>query len=146
MAELLAIVGGIASFAQLLGYVIQTSEAVAKFCDDFQDAPSRVHRTKEELCLLRKTLEGIQSYLQVYDDTIIFPPDLKQVLMESIRRISTDIKDLQNETERNDLVLQGSLRKRLRWTLIERRKTEKLLSRFEESESTLDRVIQLVNL
>ena len=146
MAELFVVIGGIASVAQLLGYILRTSRAVNRFCDEVQDAPFKLRRIEEKLCLLQKAVEEIREYLRGFGDDVILPPDLRYVLAESIRRINKDMKDAATVSRGHSLPLSGSLRKRFNWALMERRNTEKLMSRLDESEGTLDRVIQLVNL
>ncbi|OKP08314.1 hypothetical protein PENSUB_5681 [Penicillium subrubescens] len=49
MAELLTVVRGIASFAQILGLVIKSTEVIVSFCSAVYNAPIELRRIKEKL-------------------------------------------------------------------------------------------------
>ena len=146
MAEVLVVVAGTASFAQLLGQIIQTSEAVHHIYTAVKDAPAKIRRIKDKLSLLRRGLEEIQQYLQSFEDNVVLPIDLREAIAESIRRINGDIQEVQNAFQTHGSAVRMSLRERLKWALGDQRKVDKLLSRLDFSEDTLDRMIQLVNL
>ena len=143
MAEPVAIVGGVASFVQLIGYIIKTSETVAHFCDEVKDAPRSVLRIRTKLNLLREGLQQIQQYLQTFDDAVILPPDLRETLVASIRRIEDDIKDVREACSSANQTTRVSLSRRIKWAAMERSKVQRLLARLESSEAILDRTIHL---
>ena len=143
MAELCVVVGGLASFAQLLAYVFQVSNTINAFCDACKDGPAEVARINQKLNVLRKGLGEIQQYLQTFGDVGILPPDLMQTIFEAMRGVENDIKEIQKASR---ATLRDSSCERLKWALRDRGKMKKLLDRLESSEGTLDRVIQLVNL
>lgn len=140
------IVGGVASFAQLLGHVIRISDTIAQFCDQIKDAPGNIARINDKLSILRRGLEEIQCFLQDFDDGVILPPDLRQVLIQATSGIDSDIKDIRKACRVTSSAVQISFGERFRWALRQKGKMDKLLRRLELSEGNLDRAIQLINL
>jgi hypothetical protein len=52
MAEVLAVGGGIASFVQILGYILQISDMITRFCEEIHNALARLERIKCKLDIL----------------------------------------------------------------------------------------------
>jgi hypothetical protein len=146
MAEALAAVGALASSAQILSYIFQAAEAVAKFCDTVRDAPSNLRRIRDKLRTLHEAVVGVCNYLQAFDDDLVLPLDLRAILVDAIGHLKDDLDKIQARLETLNLKLGSSTGRRLKWAAIDCRTVDKLLARLKESECTLDRVIQLVNL
>ncbi|KAJ6036180.1 hypothetical protein N7540_000459 [Penicillium herquei] len=145
MAELLTVVGGIASFAQIIGIVFQTSEVVVSFCSAVKDAPAELCRVKEKLLSLRTSLESIQVQLDGIDDDDLLPPDMCYILHNAVRSIYEDVTTLNKKCVKS---LDGEPRaigKRLKWAFVERHLMSGMLERLRDSESTLTCVLQLLN-
>ena len=143
MADPLAVIGGIASVAQIFGCIVQTTETIAKFCHEVQDAPTELHRIKDKLIILKIVLENFQHHLQEFDDDVVVPPDLRELLMRAVTAVKGDAEALQYALNEFDSV---SVRKRLRWAFVNRHVAEKLLARLQGSENTLNCVGQLLNM
>ncbi|KAJ5740811.1 ankyrin [Penicillium malachiteum] len=145
MAELLTVVGGIASFAQILGIVFQATETVASFCSAIKDAPDELCRVREKLLSLRTSLESIQVQLDEIDDNDLLPPDMCYILHNAVRSIYEDVIVLNKRCIKS---LDGESRaigKRLKWAFVERHLMSGMLERLQSSESTMTCILQLLN-
>jgi hypothetical protein len=146
MPELLTIVSGIASFAQILDCATQTCGTIAVVCKDTKDAPIELKRIKDKLDTLRQNLEHLREYLETLGDEVVLPVDLSYTLMSAITRVCEDVKAVESECVVTSLAELHSMRRRLGWALVEKRKTDILLRRLRGSEAQLDNALQLTNL
>lgn len=147
MAECLAVPGGIASFVQILDAVIKLVGVFSTFCRDMKDAPSEVKRIRDKLLLLQTSLESSQQCFADVDGDILLPPDLGLVLKNGILSVQTTIKELQHTFQRamsaNSM---ESIRRRLRWALLDRHAMDRALEHLRDSEETLTCSLQLLTL
>jgi hypothetical protein len=146
MAELFAIVGGIASFAQILDCIIQTSGAITTFCKEVKSAPIRLERIKDKLDALYLNLEDLKNYLGTFEDNVVLPADLSHTLVSAITRVREDVYAVEQECAFPSSTESHSMRRRLKWALIERHKIDVHLSQLDSSEAILNNAIQLTNL
>lgn len=146
MADPLTIIGGIASFAQLMGMTIKSCEVLAKFCLDFHDTPAELHRVRDKLSILKVGLDGLQNFVGDVPDDSILPPDLRELLARAFEQIRGDISMLESVRQVQSKESPKSIRRRLRWALVDKHSMDKMVQHLRESESTLTGVIQLLNL
>jgi hypothetical protein len=145
MAEVLAVAGGVASFAQILTVVVNTVQVVASFCHDFQDAPSELLQIQSKLEILRKTLEEFRFFLLDLPNDDLLLLDMRQLLWEAVSKIQANITAIQSLTLTRSSTSPKSVRRRLAWAL-KKPSTEKVLQHLNDSENTLISVLQLINL
>ncbi|OQE25335.1 hypothetical protein PENSTE_c006G09536 [Penicillium steckii] len=146
MADPLTIVGGIASFAQVLGGVVKTTQAIYNVCHAVQDAPDELRRINETLLALKLALESTQTQVGGFDDDELLPPDLRCIMQTNITSIHDDVIALKQKC--HDYASPSSItkRERLKWAVLERRVVGNLLERLKGSESSLTCVLQLINM
>lgn len=147
MADPLTIVGGIASFAQLLSLVVKTTEVVFTFCHSVRDAPKELKRIHEKLTCLNLALKNIEAQLTEVYEFEILPPDLCYVLHNSIDSVRKEVITLYSKF---DIALDSEspsnpLRVRLKWALLERHLVSDTVDRLRDSEGTLTCALQLLN-
>lgn len=146
MAEVLAIAGGIASFAQILATAVKACEKITQFCQDFQDAPMELLRIRDKMCILKASLLEIQRFLFAFPDDVLLPPDLRKVLVNVFDFVQVNVVALDQVSRLQAGCSSRSVGKRLRWAVLDRSRAEKLLRNLKDSESTLSVVIGLLNL
>ena len=146
MAELLLVVGGVASFAQLISYIAHISGAISRFHEAVKDAPEHISRIQQKLHTLQTGLQASQHDLLSVNDATILPVDLRALLVDCIRQIHDDIRDLEKASQIGNSAARILFRKRFKWTLVERRKIDIIFGRLQSAEENLERVIQLINL
>jgi hypothetical protein len=146
MADPFTVIGGIASIAQILGCIIQTAEAIKGFCDDVQDAPAELQRIKNKLIILKGTLAHFQQYLDVFDDDIVVPPEVRETLILATLEVQRNVEALQEACKHPDTPGTISVRRKLKWAFIDRHVVDKLLLRLQSSENTLNCVGQLLHM
>jgi hypothetical protein len=94
MAEVLLVAGGVASTAQILSTAVKSYEILTKFCHDFHDAPMELARIRDNVCILKTSLNEIQAFLNIFPDDTLLPPDLRQVLSKAFSLVQVDIDAL----------------------------------------------------
>ncbi len=146
MTEVLAITGGVAAFAQILDYTLKASGVLINICHEVKDAPCALRRIRDRLNLLKATLETFQRFLAQGDVDAMLERELRQLLENSIRPVY-------DCTEHLDQILQNHVgsgtvkkRNRIEWAFFIRRMAQKSLEELIDSENTLSRVIQILNL
>ncbi|KAJ6101900.1 hypothetical protein N7486_004327 [Penicillium sp. IBT 16267x] len=145
MADPLSIVGSVASFSQLLGLVLKTTEGIVTICHAVKDAPDEVRRINDKLLAIKMALESMQSQIGEFNDDELLPSDLRYVLQNAITSIHDDVVSLKQRCQHYADSDCTAVRGRLKWALIERRVVGNLLDRLRGSESTLTCVLQLIN-
>lgn len=143
MAEILAGIGVTASVAQLLSYVIKTSQVVTVFCHDFEDAPSELHRIREKMLLLHNILESFEHYLIDVDDVVLLPLDLRLLLQGALQTLEEVVAEMQRKFCVNEF---WTLTKRFKFAFVDCNTMTKLLVRLRDAESTLTCLVQLLTL
>ena len=146
MAEILAITGGIASFAQILACSITASKELTEFCDNLQDAPAELHRIRDQVILLRSSLESLQQHLGSFDDDILLPLDLRLLVRKAMRPVWNTLIELQRQRPMSEELNAEPLRKRVKWVLKERRTMHKIVECLKDAENDLSYVLQILSL
>jgi hypothetical protein len=146
MVDPLTIPGGIASFAQILGMAITSCDVLTKFCLDIHDAPTELHRLRDKLTTLNIGLKGIQNFIEDVPNDKLLPPDLRELLAKLFKQVQSDISALEDVRQVQSKDSPKSIRRRIRWALVDKHSTEKMVQHLRESESTLTGVLQLLNL
>jgi hypothetical protein len=146
MAEVLAVAGGVASFAHMLDTAIKSSKALAKFYHDFHNAPAEQQRVQLKCCVLKTILEDVQNFLTDFPDDVVLPLHLRQTLFKACDLVRCDIAALQQTSHSYALSSSKSVRKRLRWVLVDKHSREEILQHLKDSENTLSDALQWLNL
>lgn len=146
MTDPLTVVGGIASFAQVLGCVIKTTQVIFNICHAVQDAPDELRRINETLLAFKLALESTQIQVGGFYDDELLPPDLRYIMQNTITSIHKDVTVLKQKC--HDCAKSNSVtkRERLKWAILEKRVVGNLLERLKSSESSLTCVLQLINM
>ncbi|KAJ5683077.1 hypothetical protein N7462_006242 [Penicillium macrosclerotiorum] len=145
MAELLTVVGGIASFGQILGLVFRTTEVIVSFCSAFNDAPTELRRIKEKLLSLQISLEGIQDQMGEVNDDELLPPDMCYILQNTVASLFEEVTTLHKRCSKSFNGEPRGTGKRLKWAFVERHLMTGMLERLRDSERELTCVLQLLN-
>jgi hypothetical protein len=127
-------------------WAARASGAITKFCEEVKCAPTRLERIKDKLDTLYRNLEDIKNYLGAFEDNVVLPADLSCTLVSAITRVREDVNAVEQKCAFPSSTESHSMRRRLKWALVERHKLDMLLSRLESLEAILDSVIQLTNL
>ncbi|KAI9891583.1 MAG: hypothetical protein M1814_002517 [Vezdaea aestivalis] len=146
MAEALVAVSGVASIAQLVVYLVKTIKAVTEFYNTVHNAPAQVRRIEEQLGMLNTVVDDIRTYQKLFDDDIILPPNLRQKLFESIKRINDTMHRIQSNLKLYELTSKKNLRGRMKWAAKEKRRIEPEEHELEHCGEILDSIIQLITL
>lgn len=146
MAEVVAVVGTVASFAQLIGTVIKTVETLARIYGNLRDGPEELRRIAERLLILQAILKSIREFLNDLPEEVGLPADLRQALTTAVEIVQTDLVRLRSLNDGNGTGDTNSFCQRLKFTLIERHAFEKACQYLRDSESTLSCVLQLLTL
>lgn len=146
MAEILAIVGGVSSFAQVLAYAATASKALTEFSIELRDAPFELHRIRDQVVFLRSSLENLKQHLNSFDDGALLPPDLRPMVRKAIRSVWDCIIELQRQCPISEESCAESPLKRLKWTFKERHVAHKLVERLKDADNTLAFVLRLLSL
>lgn len=145
MAELLAIGGGLASFAQIAAYILQTSQAITAFCRDVADAPEELQRLQHKLTALQRVLEDVNLILESGDQKHILPPELQQLVLTTTTLIQDEISSLRNVFGHyRPATLKR--KERFRWACLDRQLVVRHLQRLRDMEMTLGLVIDILTL
>lgn len=148
MAEVLAIVGGVASIAQILTITISASHEIRQFILDVHEAPQEISRLHEQLNTLHAVLDSTAKVVNGADEDELFPKHLRALLLQALVQVQRDAKklsDLQSRFEINKVKPGISVRARLRWSL-DRSTTRKLCKQLRETEQNLIFVLNLLTL
>jgi len=92
MAEVIAVVGSISSFTQVVGNIISTSQAVRDFVHDIREAPDEVRRAGSQLSALEIRLKNLKLFLEGVPGDLGLPSDLSQSFLESSEEVETDLR------------------------------------------------------
>jgi hypothetical protein len=145
MAEILTVVGGVASFAQALGLVFKTTGVIISFCSAVNDAPIELRRLKEKLLSLQVSLESTRAQLDEINEDDLLPPDMCYILHNAVRPIYEEVTALHKRCGKS---LNGEPLghgKRLKWVFVERHLVSGMTERLRDSERTLTCILQLLN-
>jgi len=146
MADPMSIIGGIASCVQLLGLLIDSTKGVARFCNQICDALQELERIKYKLELLQKTLQRVEEDLGSVDDHIVLPQELWQLVGFAVRSLEEDIQELYGVCSKTRTIKGHALFLRIKYVLLHRDSTMRMLDRLGRSENTLTCILELINL
>ncbi|KAJ5273617.1 hypothetical protein N7478_008742 [Penicillium angulare] len=147
MAEPLTIVGGIASFAQIIGLLIKPTEVAAKFCQTVHDAPAEIKRINEKLICLKGSLGAFQGQLVEIDgDEDIIPRDMRSTLHHVIESVYNDILTISDKCGIASYSSSTSLRYRFKWVLLDQHLVHSMMIRLRDSEDKLTFMIHLLSM
>ena len=144
MAEILAVTGGIASFAQILAYSITASRELTELCDNLRDAPAELHRIRDQAILLCRSLDSLQRHLGSFDDDILLPLDLRLLVRKAMRPVWNTLIELQRQCPTPEELNAETLRKRVKWMAKERRTMHKIVERLKDAENDLSYILQIL--
>ena len=142
MAEL-AVIGGVASLAQILILVADSIETFTVLYRDFQDAPCELLRVQTRLRLLKKNLEDFQTFLLDFPDDVVLPPDLRQLIWEALSQVQSDLIAIRGIC---NFKSPQTFRVRLRWASFGKKSMSKMAQHLRKSEETLSTIIQYLTL
>ena len=137
MAEVLAVTGGVASLAQILAYAAKTAEMITEFCHAMDDAPAEIQRTRDKIVLLKVFLDDFQLFVNHFDDQVLLPLYLRQILRHAIHSVFEAVIEIQRTCSVANGVDMKTKMKRLKWALVERHQMKKLLQRLTNAENNL---------
>jgi hypothetical protein len=137
MAEVLTVTGGAASLAQILAYAAKTAEIITEFCHAMDDAPAEIQRTRDKIVLLKVFLDDFQLFVNHFDDQVLLPLYLRQILRNAIHSVFEAIIEIQRTCSVANGVDMKTKMRRLKWALIERHQMKKLLQRLANAENNL---------
>ena len=137
MAEVLAVTGGAASLAQILAYAAKTAEMISEFCHAIDDAPTEIQRTRDKIVLLKAFLDDFRLFLNRFDDQVLLPLHLRQMLKNAIHSVFEAVIEIQRTCSVANGVDMKTKTRRFKWALVERHQMKKLLQRLTNAENNL---------
>jgi len=146
MAELIAVVGATASFAQIFDAIVKASSAIERFCHNIEDAPSEISRIGAKLTLISVSLHSFQQHLRDFENNEILPGDFRLSLQIAVHLVAEVIADIERESCITDITNSKSFKRRFKWASSEHRTMKRLLERLGNAEDTLTRLLQLLTL
>ena len=146
MAESLAVVGGVASFAQILIVIVNSIEAFAVIYHDFQDAPCELLQIQTKLRLLQLNLEDFQAFLLDFPDNVVLPLDLRQLIWEALSQVQSNLIAIQGICAVESPQTTKSFRVRLQWASFGKKSMKKMTEHLRESEQTVNGIMQYMTL
>jgi hypothetical protein len=146
MADPLSVLGGIASCAQLLGMLLDTSRSITNICKEARNALVEVRKIRTKLDLLCKALQRIRQDLGSFDNQDSLSPELWCLIDEAIKTVEGDVKELCGLCDKAGMTDGKAIGFRIKYALIHRRPTMALIQRLNQSEGTLTWIIASINL
>jgi hypothetical protein len=144
--EFLAVTGGVAAIAQLIGMVVDTGKIVTKLLHDFHNASDELQRHSAKISNIKMILVHIETLLRNEGEVFSMPPDLQQSFSVCLTIVQ---RDLHQATKYLKSITgpQSSLpiRDRAAFALKRSQKLGKLVHHLSESEDNLQRLISLLN-
>lgn len=146
--EALAVVGGIASTAQLLEVILKTSSTLIKLIEDVQYVP-------EEFRRLQLTLRSMQAKLQVLGTLLAtlpvetdLPPSLWQDFRDCLVEVQKDFETVVNGTKSYGSGSHriSSLREKFRYRIFDQKALVKSVKHLMASEENLQRIQNSIHL
>ncbi|KAI0377677.1 ankyrin repeat-containing domain protein [Hypomontagnella monticulosa] len=144
MADVLTVVGGVASISQIIISLAHTSQCVITFCKDVSQAPNILREINQKLSFLREILEHVQSCLIFGNDVDVISSDTGQMLGRAILHVQLNLREAQLKCQK---VTDSDIRKarnRIKWVLKDRAVLKKLLEELSASDRILQNVIQII--
>lgn len=146
MAEVVVVVSGIVSIAQLAVYVVKTIKAVTNFRNAIKNAPTSIQKIEKKLGTLKDVVEKGQTYQELFHDDIILPPDLRQVFFEAVKKTNEIVVRIQTKLELVRSSSKETIKGKIVGATTAKRQVECGLQELKHSEELLDNVIQLISL
>ena len=137
MAEVLAVTGGAASLVQIFAYAAKTTEMITDFCNAMDDAPAEIQRTRDKIALLKVFLDDFQLFVNRFDDQVLLPLYIRQILRNAIHSVFEAVIEIQRTCSVANGVDMKAKTRRFKWALIERHQMKKLLQRLTNAENNL---------
>ncbi|KAH6892431.1 ankyrin repeat-containing domain protein [Thelonectria olida] len=143
MAEIIAVVGGIASVSQVLVHLAQVTKEIVDFCNNVAEAPRILLQIQDKLRFLQQVLKQLRSFVVDCNDSDILTPETRGLLLDATFRVQDTLSKAQQkgQTVANHDI--RKTRKRLAWVLKDQRTLKKLLEDLDEADCILQLVIQL---
>jgi hypothetical protein len=146
VGEALAGVAAAASFSQLVAYLVKTSFALTKFCQDIKNAPTEIVRVKHKVLLLHHEFDILRTIIQDIQDDEILSADIRiplQIVLSEVDEIVYSMKKRCLENHQKESV---SLKVRLRFVAKDRSMMAESLAQLQEAENQLGFLAQLLHM
>lgn len=144
MAEVIAVVGGLASVSQVLVYFTQITRYSISFYNDFTQAPRVLEQIEEKLHILQQTIEQLRSYAAGDED--VLPTEMKELLLRSVNRVQSSLNKAKLKCEPFTAGNIKKKKKRVTWVLRDEPALNKLLQDLNDSDHVLNMVMQLLTM
>lgn len=146
MAEVIAVVGGIASVSQVLLYLAQVTTRAVRFYSSFTEAPRVLGQIQEKLHILTQITGQLQSYTTECNDGDLLPLETKELLLQIVKRVQASLDKAKLKCE---VVASGNIKrkvKRVAWVIRDEPALNKLLQDLYDSDQILHMVMQLLTM
>jgi len=146
--EVLAVTGGVASFAQIFGIVVKTGRLINELICDFDKAPEELRKIYLTLFSLKARLQSLEEFFAAFPDKFYIPPDLGLIFWVNFQEVERDV-------EAAARILKPyysggrsvrSVRSRLRYALLDQRIFDRCMKHLSTSEHSLSGIERLIEL
>jgi DNA repair ATPase RecN len=145
MAELLVAAGAVASVSQIAVYLSKSLISIQQFCESVSNAPHELDQIRTRIKLLHAVLKDLQDLLPTFQDDDILPPDLRNLLHDTIRGLLGQVERAHSDCRAincGDLI---NRRKRLVYVIRDRQSIKNMLKQLKTSDQTFLILVQYLN-
>ena len=109
MAEVLAVAGGVASFAQFTEYLVKGSLALRQMIKDVKSAPKDIKKLIDELEILKDIVKGVDEIIQQTPDAELKTRinDVTKAARKGCERITSELNAILTEYGNSTCVKNG---------------------------------------
>ncbi|KAI0836756.1 hypothetical protein F5Y06DRAFT_273291 [Hypoxylon sp. FL0890] len=139
-------IGTASALAELLGLSIKTSKAAKSLVQSFMNAPDELVRLAEKIDHLHLRIEQLHHLgeeLPVSDSLVLLPPEHQTILSSGLQNNLDALQMVQSLCSARSGTSQ-TVRARLRWAALDKRRAEQILGKVATTESQLNSLLAIL--